>query len=100
MTAGSCRLVVCNGLQSGWTPRREDNNGITAECACPRKSGCVGVVQLPAEPILCGVCSQTFRSHSVTTCAESDAKCTAQVEHIPGSAAASTRAERVPAAAS
>jgi hypothetical protein len=49
------------------TPRRkENNNGITAESACPGKSGYVGAVQLARRPIN-RISTPGHRSNSATT---------------------------------
>ena len=49
--------------RAGSDGRKDNNNGITAECACPRKVR-TSRASWAAGPILCSVCSQPFRSHT------------------------------------
>jgi hypothetical protein len=46
--------------------RTSNNNGVTAECGCPRKIRCAASV-LAEGPILCGVCQQPFLSDDEDT---------------------------------
>ena len=80
--------------------RKENNNGITAECVCPRKSGCVGAVHLVRRPInrISTPASVILRDRPEQS--PMKVHVPAQVEDPLASTAARTRAKRAPAGAS
>jgi hypothetical protein len=47
--------------RAGSDGRKDNNNGVTAECGCPRKIR-TSRTSWAAGPILCAICSQPFRS--------------------------------------